>query len=84
MHIARDSLVMVSEGEPFGGQVGRVQNIKIFYEQGRAPRVFAFVYLLLAGHTVPFEPHQIKLRSNNDHEIMAHMMMEPEPLKVAA
>ena len=84
MHIGSDSLVVVNEGEPWAGQVGRVSKIRIFYEQGQPPRTLISVYLLISGFDIPFEPHQISLRSNNDHEIMAHMLMEQEPERLAA
>lgn len=84
MHIGSDSLVVVNDGEPWAGSVGRVNKIQVFYEKGQVPRTLVFVYLLLPGFDVPFEPYQLSLRTNNHHEIMAHMLMEPEPVRRAA
>lgn len=71
--IKADSLVITDTGD-----FGRVESIAIIYKEGEPPKTAVRVYLLLQGRSEDFSASQLRLRSNDESQIIQHMRMEPD------
>lgn len=59
MHISVDSLVTIKQGEPWAGEAGIVESIRVFFDLGPVPVTFIDVRLE-SGNIIPFTADQLQ------------------------